>query len=215
MAGNFWDNDPVSAPVRQPKSISPTDQKRVADIQQGFDEANNLATLAADFMTRNARTSTGGLLALPGATTVAKATGLGGPDLVSMDRDSTQMATNMRSPGMRLTQMEFGKFIGASPSTHTSYDNNRAAAENIYAARTGAAAKSAFYTRWLAMNGNLDGADGAWLNYQRQHFSPDLKQFYADPSRNPMTGGGGGSASQSRPAGAPQIIDFATGKPLQ
>jgi hypothetical protein len=187
----------------------------VADIQQGFDEANNLATLAADFMSRNARTPTGGLLALPGATTVAKATGLGGPDLVSMDRDSTQMATNMRSPGMRLTQMEFGKFIGASPSTHTSYDNNRAAAQNIYAARTGAAAKSAFYTRWLNMNGNLDGADAAWLRYQQAHFSPDLKQFYADSSSNPTMGGSAAPSPARVVAGAPPVIDFATGKPVQ
>lgn len=190
MSGNWWDNDPIVAQPPIPnKAKSPADQKRVADLQQGFDEANNLANTATDFMTRNQRTDTGGWKAIPGAVTVAKALGVGGPDLSAMDRDSVQMATQLRAPGQRLTQMEFSKNLGAVPSVHSSMDNNQENTNSVYATRTGAAAKSAFYTKYLDTKGSLDGADVAWMNFQQQHFSPDLKTYYHDPAENPALKG--------------------------
>lgn len=184
MSGNWWENDPIAAPPMPPKAKSPADQKRVADLQGGFDEANNLANTATDFMTRNQRTNTGGALALPFAAGVAKALGVGGDDLSAMDRDSIQMATQLRAPGQRLTQMEFSKNLGAVPSVQASRDNNQKNTDAIYATRTGAAAKSAFYSRWLDTKGTLDGADPAWLQFQSQHFGSD-GTYYHDPNDNP------------------------------
>jgi len=209
MSGNWWENDPIAAPPMPPKAKSPADQKRVADLQQGFDEANNLANTATDFMMRNQRTGTGGPLAIPFATSIAKALGVGGPDLSAMDRDSVQMATQLRAPGQRLTQMEFSKNLGAVPSVHSTYDNNAENTNAVYATRTGAAAKSAFYSRWLDTKGSLDGADAAWLNFQQQHFSPDLKTYYHDPNDNPAYARSQGNAAlkqrsaQSRTASDP------------
>jgi hypothetical protein len=147
-------------------------------------------------------------MAIPGAQTVAKATGASGDDLAAMNRDTTQMATQMRTPGMRLTQMEFGKFLGANPSLNNSRANNQQAVAQINAARTGAAAKSAFYTKWLDARGSLDGADGAWLQFQSQHFSPDGQTYYHDPNDNPaLKRAQGNAALKDKSAGSRATSD--------
>lgn len=181
MGANFWENDPVAMPPMPAKSLGAMDQKRVEGMQEGLDEANNLADLSADFHARNRRTGTGGWLAIPGAATVSKALGLMSPDLSAMDRDSVQMATALRKPNMRLTQMEFGKFLGTSPNIQTAGPTNAVSDQQAQAARVGAAAKSTFYTHYLQKKGNLDGADAAWMQFRAQHFSPDLQTFSAAP----------------------------------
>jgi hypothetical protein len=119
--------------------LNPDDAKRVAAMQTDLDNVDGLANTATDFMSRNAKTPTGGLLAIPGATSIAKAFQGSSSDLAAMDRDNSQMAVQMRTPGMRLTQMEFGKFLGATPSPKNTQDQNAQIAQSIYAARTLAA----------------------------------------------------------------------------
>lgn len=183
MAGNWWENySPVSAPLA-PKALSGGDQKRIADLEQGADEAGRLASTAADFVDRNKRTATGGWLAAPGTRHIAGALGLGGDDLNAMDRDSIQMATQLRAPGQRLTQMEFSKNLGATPSIGTTGDKNAANAQGIYNVHAAAAAQAAYYRAYAEKNGTLNGADTGWLRFKSQHFGPD-GSFIQDPSQS-------------------------------
>lgn len=220
MSGNFWDNDPIAAPPMPPKAMSAPDQARIKNYDDGADEANRLASQATAFMDKNGRTPTGGLLAIPGAPTIAKATGIGGPDLSAMDRASMQMANAMKAPGSRLTQMEFGKYLSGVPNVKSDFGNNLTNAQGIYNARTAAVAAQSFMRTWQQTHGTLDGADAAWLQFQQQHFAPD-GTYYHDPSQNPALKRAHGNAALKARSGqaGQQAADGATidifGRPAQ
>lgn len=168
-----------------PRKPSEDERKRVAGMQGGFDEAEKLNDLSSDFMSRNAHTPTGGLLAVPGFEGVAKALPWSSPDLSTMDRDAAQMATALRSPNMRLTQQEFNVFRGAGPSTHSTFDQNKQNAAEAQKAMPIAAARASYYSTYLDKRGTLAGADDGWLRFKAQHFAPDGTFLGANPGPAP------------------------------
>jgi hypothetical protein len=74
---------------------------------------------------------------------------------------------------MRLTQMEFGKFLGAVPSTQATRSQNNASVAQQDNMNNLAQAKAAFFGRWGQVRGSLVGAQPAWLAYKAQAFGPD------------------------------------------
>jgi hypothetical protein len=185
--GKFLPQD-ASGRVQSTAPISPTDAKAVADIQGQASSMDSLASTSRDFINRNQRTPTGGLLAIPGATTIAKALGVGGDDLAAMDRDSVGMATALRAPGQRLTQMEFLKNLGAGPSVHTAIGANTQTDSQIQNGNALAQAKASFFTTYLSHKRSLDGAIPAWLNFKAQHFGSD-GAFSKDPITDQQAAG--------------------------
>lgn len=185
--GKFLPKD-ASGNVQSTAPLSPTDAKAVADIQGQASSMDSLASAASDFMTRNQRTKTGGLLAIPGAPTVAKA--FAGPtsDLAAMDRDSVGMATSLRAPGQRLTQMEFLKNLGSGPSVRNTIDENTNVASQVFNGNALAQAKASFFTTYLSHKRSLDGAIPAWLNFKAQHFGAD-GAFSKDPITDQQAAG--------------------------
>lgn len=178
--GKFLPKD-ASGHVANSAALTNKDQEFVSHQQEN---ANNIETLAGntkDFMNANERTPTGGILALPFATRVAKGLGMkGSEDLGAMDRDNIASAVQMRAPGMRMTQMEFQKFLGATPAAQNSGPVNQRIATDIYRGNALAQAKAAFYTTYLSHKRNLDGAGPAWLSFKQQHFNDD-GDFSHDP----------------------------------
>src|SRR5436190_3902908 len=158
------------------------DQERVKLMQSTADEVKDLSGLVNDFAMRNRRTPTGGLLAIPGASAASQAPGLkGSDDLGVMDADALQAATRMRAPGMRLTQMEFQKFLGGVPSIKKAETSNRPFQTRLNNARAMAGAQSAFFDEYLRRRGSLQGADQAWSKWQLAHFGPE-GEFMPDVS---------------------------------
>lgn len=154
-------------------NLSTDDQKQIADMQANAGQMEALQRNTADFMARNQETGTGGILALPFASRIAKAVGLDKTgNLAAMDRDNIASATQMRSPGMRMTQMEFGKFLGATPSVQNDGKQNTKVAQDIGNGNTLAQAKASFFTSYLNTHRTLDGAIPAWLSWSGQHFDP-------------------------------------------
>lgn len=154
-------------------AISTDDSKFVKGVQDQASSTEGLSAAAQDFMRRNDRTKTGGLLAIPGAPTLMKAIKGPSSDLAAMDRDSVGMATSLRAPGQRLTQMEFLKNLGSGPSVRNTLDENRNVAGEIYNGNTKAQAKASFLTTYLNTHRTLDGAIPAWLSWSGQHFATD------------------------------------------
>lgn len=214
MAGQWWDSEPEGARFKDTEtgqileirkgrpvvlgssqaleglpSLTNADQKQVTDMQGDASQTESLASNANDFMKRNQRTGTGGIYAIPGVVDVAKALGVSGADdLAQMNRDNIASATQMRAPGMRLTQMEFGKFLGATPSTHNAGPQNAQVADQINKANALAQAKASFFTTYLAHKRSLDGAIPAWLNFRNQHFDQD-GNFSKDPISDQQAAG--------------------------
>jgi hypothetical protein len=149
------------------------DQKTVSDMATAARTMDNVSRTASDFRQRNAGTVTGGALAIPGASVVAKALGANGDDLATMDRDSVNMATGLRAPGMRITQMEFQKFLGSSPSVTNSEGNNNKAVGALNIANVMAQAQASFYSSYLQAHRTLAGVIPAWLGWRGQHFGDD------------------------------------------
>ena len=182
-----------SAQVLKPPgaAASPTakaDQTRVTNMMGSRDEAKDLAGLVNDFAIRNDRTKTGGMLAIPGVAGVVQGLGLKGSDeLGMMDADALQAATRMRAPGMRLTQMEFQKFLGGVPSIKKDISVNRRFQEHANNAAINAGAQAAFYDHYLRRRGSLDGADEAWSTWSNQHFDPE-GNFSVDPRADANAG---------------------------
>jgi hypothetical protein len=194
--------------------LSPEDQKQVSGIQTQASGLEGLTTAAQDFIQRNARTKTGGLLAIPGAPTIAKAFSGPSSDLAAMDRDSVGMATSLRAPGQRLTQMEFLKNLGSGPSVRNTLPENMNVAHEIFNGNTKAQAKASFFTTYLNTHRTLDGAIPAWLSWSGQHF--DTTGNY---SHEPITQGGNAalkaqSAQSQTPVTHGMTVDV-FGRPVQ
>lgn len=182
---NWWESYPLSAQQGvAAKNVAAPDNAQIKDADSAVVEANRLAAAASDFSSRNARTATGGWLAIPGAATVAKSLGIGGPDLTAMDRDAMTMANSMKPAGSRLTQMEFGKYLGGVPNLQTEGPKNAPNAQAIFNTRTAATAYDSYMRTFLQVHGSLTGAQAGWAKFQAQHFGPD-GTFYHDPSANP------------------------------
>lgn len=191
----------------QAGQISPIEAKQVAEMQTNASNMEALADNTADFMARNARTPTGGLLAIPFASKVAKAVHApGSDDLAAMDRDNIANAVAMRAPGMRLTQMEFGKFMGATPAVQNDVSVNKPVADQIYNGNTLAQAKAAFFATYLNTHRTLAGAIPAWLGWKTQHF--DTSGNYShDPISNKQAAGAALKARSSQGSSAPAVLD--------
>lgn len=169
-----------------PGNYSDQDRKRVADLQDAYASSDQYANLANRFLEHNRTAGTGGIYSVPHvgeplAEWDAKHNG----DLASMEQLGTQMATALRSPGMRLTQMEFQKFGEVSPSVHNDGPTNATLAQNAQAAREYMRSKSEFYSGWLNQHGNLSGADAAWNAQQSapqssSHAAPQGQYHSAD-----------------------------------
>jgi hypothetical protein len=196
----------VSGSVQAEKNLAPisgADQQTLKDMQTASSEAQTLASATNDFTKRNSATPTGGLLGvLPfskdlvkAVPAVAKLAGLKNTEnLAPMDEDSIKAATALRSPGMRLTQMEFQKFLGGAPSIGTDRSGNRPFQAKNNAANTMAQAQTAFYQSYADTHRKLAGALPAWLKFQSDHFDSD-GNYYHDPTTNPQRG-----QSATRPA---------------
>jgi hypothetical protein len=166
--------------------LSTNDQKQVADMQGNAAQMEALSRNTADFMARNKETATGGILALPFASRIAKAVGLDKTgNLAAMDRDNIASATQMRAPGMRMTQMEFGKFLGATPSVQNDGHQNTKVAQDIANGNTLAQAKASFFTSYLNHHRTLDGAIPAWLQFSNTHFDPTGNYLGPTPGNAP------------------------------
>jgi hypothetical protein len=171
---NFWDNDPVATPV--PKGgpatkLSGDESQRLKNLDTSADETAGLAQQAGRFMAANANTGTGlgyTPMHIMGAdlNPVRAAALANNPDVATMDSLGSQMALHMRTPGMRMTQMEFAKFLGATPNIAKSGDVNEQLANSAYQARIAAAAKQAFYHAYAQAHNTLNGADPAWAQYE-------------------------------------------------
>lgn len=160
------------APVAPPK-LSKTDDKRLQDYRTASDQTEEASNVANSFLAKNRKTATGGWMGIPFAEPIAKMLPFTDPNLQDMDSDSIELALSKRKPGMRLTQMEFGKFLGAVPSTHSTGPQNEKSVHTVNNIHTVAAAKAAFYDKWASINGNFAGADQAWNGFKSQHFDAD------------------------------------------
>lgn len=188
---------------------SATEQKTVADMDAAARTMDNVTRTAGDFSQRNARTGTGMLMAVPGASFVAKALGANGDDLAAMDRDSVNMATGLRAPGMRMTQMEFQKFLGSSPSVTNSKGNNDQLVHAMQTANPLAQAQASFYATYLQTHRTLAGVLPAWLNWRNQNFSSDGTYTPA----NPKNSANAALKARSAQARGPAVIDI-NGNPV-
>lgn len=142
------------------------DRKRVSDLADGFQSADQYARLAHRFM-QNQKGISGSIYRIPGAQAIGETFD---PSLEGQDNLSTQMATSLRAPGMRMTQMEFKKFGEVSPNVENYTHNNQSIANNAYQARNYMAAKSSYYSTYMKDHGSLNGADGGWNNYEAKTF---------------------------------------------
>ena len=164
-------------------------------------------------MRRNKVTPTGGYMAIPFAKNVVKAIG-GDPgnNLPQMDRDSIQMATNLRTIGQRLTQMEFLKNLGAGVNIGTSGPDNQSVTDQIlkYAAPL-AQAKTQLYSDYLDKHRTLAGADQAWAQYKAAHVDP-TSGFYSATPITPQQSGNAmlqqRSAAVRAPVAAGSTVDI-------
>lgn len=168
-------------------ALDPNDAKTVAGYHQDFTDADSLASMATQFTNLNRQTDTGLLNYIPGA-------GIVHPDVSAMDNLSKQMATRLRAPGMRLTQMEFNQFLGAVPTATNTQEQNNAIAKNIFLGHALAAAKSSFYSSYLNSHRTLAGADAGWLAFRGAHFGPLLDHYTSTADLN---------GQPAAPAGAP------------
>lgn len=186
-------------------NISGADQKQVFDMENDANQTDTLAGNANDFMKRNRRTGTGGVYALPFASKAAKAMGVSGADdLAQMDRDNISSATAMRAPGMRLTQMEFGKFLGATPSVQNAGPQNAQIATAINKANTLAQAKASFFSSYLDHHRTLSGAIPAWLAFKNSRFDEDMN-YLPDPISH-QRAAGEALRSRSSQGSAPAML---------
>lgn len=185
-------------------TLSGADQKQVQSLQSSADALDQAAGTTSDFMQRNARTNTGGVLALPVVGGIAKALGVGGDDLAAMDRDSTSLATSLRAPGQRLTQMEFLQNLRSGPTTKNAFPDNAAAAQQVYNANTMAQAKASFFTSYLTAKRTLNGAIPAWESWKAQHFGAD-GSYSHDPITNQQAAGAALKA-RSASGGTPAML---------
>lgn len=227
---NFWDNDPVAAPspsngkaaakAAGPPKLSQADEQRLKNLDTSADETASLAQQAGRFVQDNTQAGTGLGLGdfyvgtanhhIPLNPVRAYETSHN-PAVSDMDSLGAQMATHMRTPGMRLTQMEFGKFLGSVPSIAKEGDSNVQQANQIMQARVAAAAKQSFYHSFAQTHGTLNGADPAWAQYEATRLPKFLPA-------NPLAAGlhATSAARQAQPA---QAQDGATvdvfGRPVQ
>jgi hypothetical protein len=153
--------------------VTTDDSKAVDEYRAAASQMEHLSDLSRDFITRNARTGTGGWLGLPFAPSIAKAISGTSSDLSAMDRDTTGMATALRAPGQRLTQMEFLQNVKSSPTIKATGDKNIQANASIQNANVMAQAKASFYASYLAHHRSLAGVIPNWLAFKAQHFGDD------------------------------------------
>lgn len=185
-------------------AISNDDSKQIAGMQTQAQSMEGLSAAAQDFMQRNIRSKTGGMLAIPGVPTVMKAIKGPSSDLAAMDRDSVGMATSLRAPGQRLTQMEFLKNLGSGPSVRNTLPENASVAKDIYNGNTKAQAKASFFTTYLDAHRTLNGAIPAWLDWSSKHFSP-TGDYSHEPLDAPAAPSGNDMLKQ-RSAGAKATV---------
>jgi len=133
------------------------------------------------------------------------------PHLNAMQAQTIPMATAMRAPGMRMTQMEFNAFRGAAPSVSRTLEANEELAKNIAAAHTYVTAKHAFYTSWKQQHGNLDGVDAPWEAFKASRF--DSAGNYKGPPKagaapTPRAAANQTLIARSAAAKAPPVVDI-------
>ena len=177
---------PVDAGANKAAALqAKADQDRVNQMQQAAALVQAYAGHINDFAIRNARTPTGHGLAVKGATDVAKSQGTAGSDeLGVMDNDAVQAALALRTPGLRITGMEFQKFLGGTPSTTNDIKVNQPFQHKANVARVLADAQASFYDNWNRSHHGLAGADNAWSDFYQNHFDPE-GTYYHDPTQNP------------------------------
>lgn len=175
------------------------DQKTVTDLQAAAKQSEDLAALGHQFLRLNRQTATGALRAplevpipfahgadinlnIPGMIADKVQTNIPG-----MNNLSTQMALALRTPGQRITQMEFQRNLASVPGKDHLGTQNEATVGNYDKTAVARRAYANFASDYLAHNGSLTGVDAAYRAAQGQssHEAPSGAKMR---TYNPTTG---------------------------
>jgi hypothetical protein len=205
----WWDGKSLSTPTPQQLQgatqvkLSSPDAKAIAEYNTAAQDKAKIAAAGSDFMRRNAQTDTGGFMAIPGVADVMKAMPWANPNLSGMDRDAMVMATNLRAPSQRLTQMEIIKNLASGPSIKTTLAGNASTQLGVDQENTLAQAQASFYSAYGHHRGTLDGVIPAWLAFKSDHFAQDGSYSHAPLSSGgapPAQAAQGSQATMAAPA---------------
>lgn len=164
--------EPSATPNRI-SSLSTPEQKTIAELRVAAQNIRGAREQAEEFGKLNREVGTGGIFGIPGASEVASAFD---PKVAAMQGLSNAMISGMHVTPGPMTDADAKTYKTAIPNPNLPGPANKALRDDIARKEQVAAARVAFFERWAANRGTLNGAElefNKWLTgYQAQHRKP-------------------------------------------
>lgn len=154
-------------------SLTAPEQKTIADQRVAAQNIRGARSQAFEFVKANARTGTGGLMAIPGASELV---GAWNPEVSTMQGLSNAMVPGMHVTPGPMTDADAKLYKSAIPNPNLPRKTNLNLARDISRKEQEVAARSTFFERYAQRMGTLNGADVAfnkfWAGYKASPAGP-------------------------------------------
>lgn len=165
--------------------LSPQERKAMEDMRNAAINIRGAREQAFEFVKRNAKTGTGGVMAIPG---VSEVVGAVNPDVAAMQGISNAMIPSMHVTPGPMTDADAKMYRSAIPNPNLPGPANMALAKDTSRKEQQIAARLAFFQSYAKRAGTTNGADVAfnrfWSDYERRKKPP------------PQKGGGNGGGAK-------------------
>ena len=192
--GSNWVN--AGAPARRDLSskLATPEQKTIADLRVAAQNIAGARKQAEEFGKLNRDVGTGGILGIPGASEVRS---LFNPKVATMQGLSNAMIPGMHVTPGPMTDADAKLYKSAIPNPNLPGSTNAALTKDIGRKEQEAAARIAFFERWAANTGSLNGAEAAFNDFWTKREASKAKTKPAPPPatrvKPPQRGGSTGA----------------------
>lgn len=183
--GGQWVNAAAPPSVDRSHSMSPHEQKTISDLRVAAQNIRGAREQAEEFGKLNREVGTGGIFAIPGVSEIWSALD---PRVATLQGLSNAMIPGMHVTPGPMTDADAKLYKSAIPNPNLPGPANAALRRDIGRKEEIAAARSAYFERWAAERGSLNGAEQGfnrfWRNWESQ------KRAKEAPRTNRGDGGG-------------------------
>jgi hypothetical protein len=175
---------PINGPdaSNRASSLSPPEQKTIADLRVAAQNIRGAREQAEEFGKLNREVATGGVFGFPG---VSEMVGAVNPKVSAMQGLSNAMISGMHVTPGPMTDADAKIYKSTIPNPNLPGPANQRLRADIGRKEEVAAARVAFFERWAANKGTLNGAE--------QEFNRWLTGWQAKKAKPPQVGAPGAS----------------------